>query len=128
MVELQIVSGKKAGTKWSARHFPFTVGRSSAADLQVEEPGMWDKHFEVCLERPNFVLKTCNQGLVSVNGTQCESTVLKSGDLIEVGALKIRFGLTNVPQKTLIVREFLTWTALGILCVAQIVLIYWLNQ
>lgn len=128
MVELQIVSGKQAGTKWSARHFPFTVGRASQSDLKVEEPGVWDKHFEVRLERPNFILKTCDKALITINGAPCDSATLKNGDLIEIGALKMRFGLTVAPQKPLHVRELLTWIALGALCLGQIFLIYWLNQ
>ena len=128
MVELQIVSGKKAGTRWSARHFPFTVGRSSKADFQIEEPGVWDQHFKVSVDGPNCILNSCDEGLVTVNGVQSGSATLKSGDLIEIGAVKIRFGLTEAPQKTLATRELLTWAALGILCLAQIFIIYWLNQ
>ena len=49
MIQLAILSGKTAGTRWATRRFPVRVGRSPDCDLQLEEHGVWDEHFEISL-------------------------------------------------------------------------------
>ena len=43
MVQLQVYSGKHAGTSTLARRFPFVVGRNSTSDLCLEREGIWDR-------------------------------------------------------------------------------------
>jgi hypothetical protein len=62
--------------------------------------------------------------LLSVNGVRVEQAVLRSGDVISIGALKIQFALSPVRQSGLRAREWLTWAALALLCLGQVVLIY----
>jgi hypothetical protein len=129
MVSFQILSGKMAGTKWSTRHLPFSVGRSASAALRLDEPGVWDKHFEVSLQLPNsIVLQTSQNVSVTVSGKPTQETVLKNGDLIEFGGVKLRFDLTPTQQKRLTLRELSTWIGLGLLSLGQVVLIYWLSR
>jgi len=66
--------------------------------------------------------------LLSVNGVQVEQAVLRNGDVISIGALKIQFSLSPVRQYSLRARECLTWAALALLCLGQIFLIYRLIQ
>jgi hypothetical protein len=40
--------------------------------------------------------------------------------------LKIRFSLGPVRQSSMAAREWLTWIALGALCLGQVALVYWL--
>ena len=47
MVQLRILSGKMAGVDITARHFPFRIGRSAAAELQLQEDGVWERHLEL---------------------------------------------------------------------------------
>jgi len=125
MVQLQVFSGKHAGTATLARRFPFVVGRNSTADLCLEQDGIWDRHLEFHLQIPDgFLLKAHPRALTSVNGQQVQQTFLRNGDLIEVGPLKIQFWLSETRQRGLRTREFLTWFALAALCATQIVLIY----
>jgi hypothetical protein len=46
--------------------------------------------------------------------------------MIELGSARLRFWLAPSMQKTLRLREALTWFALSALFAAQIALIYWL--
>ena len=125
MVQLQLLSGKHAGTTTLARRFPFVVGRNSTADLCLEQDGIWDRHLEVHLQIPDgFVLKSHPRALTSVNGQPVQQAFLRNGDLIELGPLKIQFWLSETRQRGLRTREFLTWFALAALCAGQIVLIY----
>ena len=125
MVQLKVFTGKHPGTATLARRFPFVVGRSSTADLCLEQDGIWDRHLEFHLQIPDgFLLKAHPLALTSVNGLPVQQAFLRNGDLIEVGPLKIQFWLSETRQRGLRTREFLTWFALAALCAGQIVLIY----
>ena len=125
MVQLNISSRTKAGSVWLAHSFPFVAGRSAASDLVLDHPGVWDRHFEVGLAMPDgFLLKVHPPATLSVNGHPVESAVLRNGDLIELGDMKIRFSLQAALQSGLRVREAFTWLAFAALGVGQLVLIY----
>ena len=57
MVQLKVFSGKQAGTATLARRFPFVVGRNRAADLCLEQDGIWDRHLELHLQIPDGFLR-----------------------------------------------------------------------
>lgn len=125
MVQLKILSGKKAGTEMVARRFPFNVGRAISCELCMDDPGVWDKHFEIKLGPTNdFVLVSDPKTSVFIEGKPFQQTTLRSGEIIEIGLAKILFGLSPTRQKSLTLREWLTWIALAGLCIIQIVIIY----
>lgn len=125
MVELNILSGKQAGNAVIARRFPFLVGRSSEANLHLDDEGVFDRHFEIRLETPQgFALVVRPQAYVAINGQTAEKAVLRSGDIISVGSVKMTFGLAAASQHDLRFREGLTWVSLALLCIAQIALVY----
>ena len=127
MIQFSILSGKLAGTQWVARRLPFSVGRATPAALLLEEPGVWDRHFQITLRSADgVVLSASTEALTLVNGQRVEQAILKSGDLVEAGAVQMRFGLSPTRQRSLHFREALTWLALGALCLGQVALIYWL--
>jgi pSer/pThr/pTyr-binding forkhead associated (FHA) protein len=129
MVQFKIVSGKMAGTERIARHFPFRIGRSSASDLQLEEDGVWDHHLELVLDpAEGYVLNTRPNALACLNGQPFNEIVLRNGDLIEIGALKIRFWLGQTHQYSLGLREGLVWCGLVLIFALEILLIYWLMR
>jgi hypothetical protein len=129
VVELKILNGKKAGTQWVARRFPVQIGRSPTCELCLQEDGIWERHLEIHLQSPmGFVLSASPEALVALNGQLLKQAVLRSGDIIELGPVLIRFGLSATQQRGLRLREFLTWFALGLLCLGQIALIYWLLE
>jgi hypothetical protein len=127
MVQLQVLSGKMAGTEQVARHFPFRIGRAPSADLCVEEDGVWDQHLELAFDpEAGFVLTARPNALAAINGQPFQKAVLRNGDSIEIGALRIRFWLGETRQASLRLREWLTWTALILITAGQLGLIYWL--
>ncbi len=128
MIQLKILSGKMAGTDRVARHFPFQIGRSPAADLQLEEDGVWDQHVELAFDAAKgFVLSTHSNALATINGQAFHQIVLHNGDALEIGALKICFWLGEIRQTSLRLREWLTWAALALITAAQVVLVYRLS-
>ena len=125
MIQLKVLSGKRAGTELVARHFPFCVGRSSTCELCLDEPGVWDRHFQIDLDSTrDFVLAAEPQTSVTIDGNVVHKTALRNGDIIEMGSARILFGFSPTRQKSLAVREWLTWIGFAALCAAQILLIY----
>ena len=127
MVQLKILSGANAGTEHVARRFPCVIGRASSADCRVSDAGVWDQHLELDLKIPTgFVLRLQPNALARVNGQPFEEILLRNGDLVEIGAVKIQFWLGELRQTSLAWRELATWLALAALCAVQLGLIYWL--
>ena len=130
MVQLEILSGKKAGTSVVARRFPFRVGRSPDASLALDDGGVWDNHLAFEVHRDSSVVLNVQQNaLATINGAPSSQTaILKNGDVIEFGAVKVRFGFSPARQRSQRWREIALWIGLGALCVAQVALIYLLLE
>ncbi|MEO6035589.1 MAG: FHA domain-containing protein [Verrucomicrobiota bacterium] len=125
MIQLKVLYGKKAGTEWVARHFPFSVGRDTRCGLCLDEPGVWDEHFQINLSgTQEFLLSAEAQTFVTIDGKTVQQTVLRNGDVIEMGLARILFGFTPTMQKSLAIREWLTWIGFVALCVSEMLLIY----
>jgi pSer/pThr/pTyr-binding forkhead associated (FHA) protein len=129
MVQLKIFSGKTAGDTKVVRHFPFHIGRAAAADLRLEEPGVFDQHLELDFDpAQGFILHTHANALATVNGWPVQNAILRNGDTIEIGALKIRFWLGETRQSRLRLPEALVWLAIAAVTAAQIFLLLWLMR
>ena len=129
MVRLEILRGKAAGTDTVARRFPFVIGRSATAHLRLEDAGVWEQHLSIDLQSPDgFLLRTHPGALTSLNGEPVEQTVLRNGDLIEIGSAQIVFSLSPAAQHDLRLREVFTWLLLLAVTAAQVALIYWLPK
>lgn len=129
MVQFNILSGKMAGTAWSASRFPVRIGRSASADLQLEESGVWEDQAEVRQTRTQgFILESRPDALALINGEPAREVALRNGDTIQLGSVKMRFWLAPTRQRGLRVREWLVWTGLAAVCLGQVALIYWLVQ
>lgn len=127
MIQFKILSGKKAGTAWVARRFPVSVGRSGTAQLRVEEDGVWDQHLQLDLDPARgFVLSAEPNALAAVNGQPVDQAVLRNGDVIDVGSLKMQFWLSATRQAGLHFREGLTWVGIAVISLGQVGLIYWM--
>ena len=125
MVQLRILNGKMAGTETSARHFPFRLGRSPRADLPLEGDGIWDEHLVMAFDpAQGFILSTQTEAIAAINGEPFQRAVLRNGDVIEIGALKLRFWLGETRQSGLQFWESLAWAAFLLITAGQLALIY----
>jgi hypothetical protein len=125
MIQLHILSGKKAGATISVSRFPFQVGRTPSSALAFDDAGVWEQHFEITWPtRETLVLQSNSKATTVVNGAKVKGAALREGDVIEAGAVKMRFGFAPVRQKSLAMREILTWIGLGALSLGQVALIY----
>jgi hypothetical protein len=129
MVQLKISSGPSAGAVHPVRHFPFGIGRAAGNDLRLEEAGVWDRHLTLDFDpAQGFVLTAHDNALATINGWPIQSALLRNGDSIELGSMKLRFWLGEVKQSRLRVHESLVWTSLALLTVLEVLLVLWLRK
>ena len=128
MIQLQVLTGKKAGDSLLARRFPVRIGRAKSSNLQLEETGVWDEHLTIGVSpAEGFVLQIRPDAAASVNGHPAQRAILRNGDIIELGSQKLQFWLSEARQRRLRMWELLVWTVLAATCAGQIALIYrWL--
>jgi hypothetical protein len=124
VVQLQLLSGTRIGSVFQFKQFPIRVGRDAGLDLTLDDPGVWQRHFVIDKCQEGLVIETEPQALLSINDAPAQRAVLRNGDVITAGALKIRFSFAPVRQSSLAPRESLTWIALGALCLVQVALVY----
>ncbi len=125
MVQLKILSGKRAGATWVARRFPVRIGRAASADLRLEESGIWDQHLVLAFEpEAGVVLSTQAQALARLQGQPVERAVLRNGDTVELGSVQLQFWLSETRQGGLRWREALTWAGIGAVTLGQLALLY----
>jgi len=129
MVQLTIISGKKAGAQIVARRFPFRIGRAAGNGLQLEDDGVWDSHLTIEIQkREGFTVAANTNALATINNEPIQSTRLRNGDVITLGSAKLQFSLTPPRQRGLRIREFFVWTLIALISAAQVALVYWLVQ
>ncbi len=118
-----------AGTSRVARRFPVRIGRGDTCELRLEDPGVWDQHLTLGLTPGlGFCLQTEANALARVNGQPLSQTVLRNGDTIELGAVRIQFWLSAVRQRGLLLREAVSWGMIAAALLGQLGLLYWLLQ
>ena len=128
MIQLQVLTGKQAGTRWVARRFPVRVGRDTASDLRLEEDGVWDQHCELNFDPAQGILLVVQpNALLSVNQEAIATPHrLRNGDSIELGSVRLRFWLGDPVLRSSRFREGFVWTLIVVICLAQVALVYWL--
>ena len=127
MIQLGILSGKKAGTQTVARRFPFHVGRAAGNDLQLEDDGVWDRHLTIEFDPSyGFKLATAPEALATVNGERVVNVMLRNGDTITAGSVKLQVWLAAARQGSLRLRENFVWVLLLFVTLGQFILLYWL--
>jgi pSer/pThr/pTyr-binding forkhead associated (FHA) protein len=125
MVQLNILTGKMAGTSWSTRRFPVRIGRTADAHLQLEEDGVWENHIQLNQTRAEgFVLHTRPEASASINSEPAQEAVLRNGDIIQLGSVKLQFWLAPTRQRGLRAREWFVWFGIALVCLVQVALIY----
>ena len=125
MIDLHILAGKKAGSQSVVRRFPFRVGRDSENDLQLNDDGTWGRHLTLEFQRrEGFKLAAAPDALVMVNHQPVQNALLRNGDVITLGSVKLRFWLAAARQRGLRLREWSVWVLLIAVVLCQFLLIY----
>ena len=116
------------GNPIEARRFPFTLGKAKSCDLQIVAKGVWDKHLILDNAGEKGITATpISDAFIMINGVSQGKTVrLKDGDLLGLGAAKLRFWLAPLGQTDRSVFDALIWIALLLLGLGQVAAIAWL--
>ncbi len=121
---LDILNGRFAGQTRLVEQLPFVIGRNAEAGLQLEEPGVWDRHVELEWRFPEgFVARRRADASATVNDKPFTEQRLRNGDVLDLGGAKLQFWLGDVSQKRLVLRETLVWAALAALVISELWLI-----
>jgi hypothetical protein len=125
MVQLRVLSGRSAGSTVEVDRFPCLLGRGAKAVLRFEEPGVWEQHLQIEFKPQEGIRIAVLPGARAVlNGHAVEHAALRNGDVIEAGSVKLQFWLSPPHQRSLRLREIVTWVSLVLLCAGQIALVY----
>jgi hypothetical protein len=120
MVRLDVLAGTKAGSTADCSGFPISLGRASEDDLKLEDAGVFPAHCSIHRQRNDLILQAAAEALVTVNGEAVQQAALRNGDIIGLGAAKLRFGFMPVRQTSLAWREWLTWLGLAALVLGEV--------
>jgi len=127
MVQLNVLSGRTAGRQLVVRRFPFHIGRAPENELALDDDGIWDRHLTLDLQRgQGFTCAAAVNALVSANGQPVQTTVLRNGDIITLGSVKLQFWLAAARQRAWGAGELFVWLLVAGVIASQFALIYWL--
>jgi pSer/pThr/pTyr-binding forkhead associated (FHA) protein len=102
MASLIIVEGEQAGAHYQLGKRTLTGGRDPAREIQIVDPQVSRKHFQIRGDDPGHVIvemKSLNG--VHVNGTRISGQQrLQDGDRIQVGNTILIYQETDDPDRT----------------------------
>lgn len=84
--KLSVREGDGLGTEFLVRGREATIGRDDDQTVVVSHPQVSRHHAVIVWEGGDYVLKDRSKHGLEVNGRSVETTPLRSGDLISVGA------------------------------------------
>lgn len=124
MLLLCVTDHRGTVTQHLTPSFPFRIGRSNAADLRLEAPGVWEDHAMIALgQGGRYVISAQGSSLLLVNGAQTSSAPLRSGDEITLGGVRILVSLAPARQASLGIAEALVWSILVAVFIAELAVI-----
>jgi pSer/pThr/pTyr-binding forkhead associated (FHA) protein len=128
VIQLSILTGRKADTRMVSRSFPFSIGRAAGSSLVLDDPGVWDQHLEIDCAADEIKLSVCTDAVATLNGEPIREGRLRDGDQIGLGQVNLRFSFSPMRQRGLRFREALTWLALAAVSLGQVAIIYLLAE
>jgi hypothetical protein len=124
MIQLQVLSGARAGQRLEAKTFPIIVGRDPGCALTLHDAGVFSRHFEIRFSPEGFSLAPVGEAVVIVNGAPAATQLLRNGDIVTAGYARLQFWLGALPQRGLKIREALTWLLVAAVAAAQVYLLW----
>jgi len=103
-----ITRGPAAGTEFELKEKRTIVGRSSGAQIQIDDASVSSEHAAIELDGQGFGIRDlASTNHVLLNGAEVLSSALKHGDRIQLGECEIQFVIEDrtPPAKTWDVEE-----------------------
>jgi len=125
MVLFRVLSGKQAGATQQIARLPLVIGRHASVGFRLEEEGVLQEHLRLDVEPgEGFILTVLADGLAVLNGHPLKRSLVRNGDVIQLGAATVQFWLSATRQRSYQGWENALWVGLAAFCAAQILLIY----
>ncbi len=117
---LLALNGRLRGTLWTAGRSEVRIGKDAQAELSIPHRSLADLHGKLVQTATNDWHVQEVGGAVRVNGVPATHTPLQDGDILALGALRLRFvgPGASVPQLPARARARLPLALLGLLAVA----------
>lgn len=130
MLLLQLRSGSETPRQKVITDFPFTIGRSAAANLLLQSPGVWDRHLTIGLDpgTRRFSFKSQPGAVVFQNRDRAEEGFIANGDLFQLGNSEIVITLAPASQHPLHIPEWTTWGVLILVVLVEVALFLFLQR
>jgi hypothetical protein len=129
MFSLTVVNGKQQGQSIQLTKYPFVIGKNQEAQMRLPDVGVWDDHLAIELilgESPT--IKRLGEGSININSEPIENSTLRNGDLITIGAAKLRFNSVPAKRKSLLFQNGASWAAMALVVILEIFLVILLKQ
>jgi hypothetical protein len=104
---------------------PFLIGRGTAADLQLDAPGVWEAHAQIAVDLPSgkWRIAPIGEALLLINGERSAGRVLLPNDEIRLGGATLRVSLSPVRQRNIQRREIVVWALLLLVAISELILL-----
>ena len=125
MLQFVISDGPGEARTFLCAQFPFFIGRSLDAAVQLTAPGVWDRHAQVGRDSNSgeLVIQPLGEAFLLINGTRSEGKTLAPGDEIQIGAVRLTVSFSPVIQRSLFLHELPLWLILGLSFIVEIALL-----
>jgi hypothetical protein len=85
-----ILNGISRGERFEIERSAITIGKNATCDIVLPEPGISDTHAILTPKTEDLLISTTDpQQHLIVNKTVCHETLLKHGDVIEIGTTRL---------------------------------------
>ena len=124
MVELAILSGRRASTVVCIDQFPCTLGRSTSG-VELDDAGVAPQHATLILDRESgFQIEALGEATIYSGGQSVRQLRLHNGELFELGGLRLQFRLRPARPRNLAWLENLSAAAVAACFMAEGVWIF----
>jgi hypothetical protein len=121
MVELAILSGRRARTVIPIPRLPCVLGREGA-DIPLSEPGVLATHATVSDAGPlGFMLEAEADASVYAAGKPLRQLPLRDGTIFDLGSVRLQFRIQPARPRSLRGLEILAFVLIGLTIAAEIV-------
>ena len=104
--------------------FPFTIGRSAQASLQLVAPGVFEDHLRLELDPDDGVVVQVGAGaLATVGGESFQRRRLRQGEEVSIGAFELRLLLSPPARRSLRFWEIILWLMLAGVVIVELILL-----
>lgn len=120
MVELAILSGRRAATVVPIVRFPCVIGRAGA-DVSLEDPGVAAVHATLTgggIE--GFRIEAAGEATMYSGGSSQRQMRLRNGEIFEIGSVRLQFCIRPARPRNLAWMEYLAVALLGGVCAVEL--------